>query len=161
MSGDASGPLTGAWRTNAAITRELLDAIPAAHLADRYSERTRTVGAQFAHLHYVRVKNLKERGGAGFVGELDAFERGAEPGKRELRRALDASGEAMARLVASFEEAGAVRAWGGNTFASYVSYLIAHEAHHRALAIVSLRLSGHKLPPELTNGLWYSWRRKK
>lgn len=153
--------LTGAWRTNAAITLDLLDAIPAAHLGDRYSERTRAVASQFAHLHYLRVKNLEARGGPDFVGELAAFERGAEPGKRELRRALTASGDAMARLIAGFEAAGAVRAWSGNTVASYVSYLIAHEAHHRALAIVSLRLAGHKLPAGLTNGIWYSWRRKK
>lgn len=55
--------LIRAWRKSCQVTQMLLDAIPAAHLGDQYSKRTRTVAAQFAHIHYVRVRNLDFRGG--------------------------------------------------------------------------------------------------
>lgn len=151
--------LADAWRTNHEITLALLAAIPSPALGDRYAERARTVAAQFAHIHYLRVRNLKQRG-PSFLGDLEAFSRGAQPEKSELRSALEGSGAAIARLIEHFETVGSVRQWGGNTPAKYLSYLVAHEAHHRALAIVSLRLSGHRIPASLTNDLWYSWRKR-
>ncbi|TDJ79697.1 MAG: hypothetical protein E2O39_00440 [Planctomycetota bacterium] len=146
------------WRKSGQITLMLLDAIPAAQLGDRYSKRTRTVAAQFAHIHYVRVRNLDLRGGPDLLGDLTAFEKGAQPGKGELRKALKASGRAMEKLLETAESAGKVRGWKG-TLASYVAYHTAHEAHHRALAIVCMRLSGYKLPQESVYGIWDAWRK--
>ncbi|MFQ5654060.1 MAG: DinB family protein [Planctomycetota bacterium] len=156
----AGSTLAATWRTSNEVTLALLAAIPREALADRYSERTRTVAAQFAHIHYLRVRNLKQRGPA-FLGELHDFPRGAQPGKGELQSALEASGSAIAELLKHCEATGSVKSWGGNPPATYLSYLVAHEAHHRALAIVSLRLSGHKLPQSALIGLWSSWGRKR
>ena len=44
-------------------------AIPEEAFDDRYASRTRTVVSQFMHVHYVRVKNLQNRG-KEFLGDL-------------------------------------------------------------------------------------------
>ena len=147
-----------AWKASAKVTQTLLKAIPADCLEDRYSKRTRTVAAQFAHIHYVRVRNLDVRGGRDLLDSVTTFEKGAQPGKRELQSALKESDAAMQELVARFVEAGAVKSWKG-TLATYIGYHSAHEAHHRALAIVSLRLSGHKIPEEAKYSIWDTWRK--
>ena len=150
--------LVRAFRKSCQITQMLLDATPAAHLGDQYSPRTRTVAAQIAHIHYVRVRNLDLRGGPDLKGELTAFAKGAQPKKGELRKALKASARAMEKLIEAAESAGKVRGWKG-TLASYIGYHVAHEAHHRALAIVCMRLAGHKVPQESVYGLWDAWRK--
>ncbi len=147
-----------AWRSNCRATMTLLDALPAAFLKDQYSPRTRTVAAQFAHIHYVRHRNLEFRGGPAFVGKVRPFEKGAQPKKRELQTALKASAKAMEKLIEHFEEQGKIKSWRGS-LAQYLGYHAAHEAHHRGLAIVSVRLSGHKLPKEAIYGLWDLWRK--
>ena len=121
--------------------------------------RTRTVAAQFKHVNWVRVRNLQERG-KEFLGDNEQFEKDAEPSKAELIDALERSGAALAELLEAITERGKVKSWAGPP-ESYLGYLIAHEAHHRALAIVALRFGGHKLPQTVTYGLWGSWRKKR
>lgn len=149
--------LAQVWTANNRINLALLDAVPAKALADKYAERTRTVAAQFAHIHNVRIYHLERRGPA-FLGNLEGFARGAQPGKTQLRKALNASAKAVADLLDECEAAGRVKSWKGPP-ASYLGYFVAHEAHHRALAVVSLRLSGTKLPKDVLYGIWYSWRK--
>lgn len=149
--------LAAAWRVCHGITLAFLDEIPEAALTARYSPKTRTVASQFAHIHYVRVRNLETRG-KPFLGDLESFPRGAEPAKRELAKALKGSGAALTKLLDECEEKGAVKSWSGPP-STYLGYLVAHETYHRALAVVAMRLSGHKLTPSLTQELWYDWRR--
>lgn len=104
-----------------------------------------------------RVSHLQRRA-REHVGDLQSFPRGAQPGKRELRGTLRASENALARLFEDAEAAGKVKSFAGSP-ATYLGYFIAHEAHHRGLVLVSLRLSGTKLPKEITYGIWY-WRKK-
>ena len=126
--------------------------IPSTHLKDRYSPRTRTVAAQFAHMHNVRLRWLKH-GAANLVGSMKSFPKGSEPTKRELKAALGASGRIVARFLEESEITGKVKRWKGSP-PTLLSYLVAHEAHHRGLAMVSMRMSGRKLPQELVYGQW-------
>ena len=50
--------LVEAWRMGNEANLFLLDNIAEEHLADRYSARTRTVAAQFVHMHNVRLRWL-------------------------------------------------------------------------------------------------------
>jgi len=136
---------------------DLLDAIPGEALADQYSPRTRTVAAQFAHMHNVRVSHLERRGPKA-AGGLKSFARGAQPTKAELRAALGASEDEIAGLLEECARTGRVKGWNG-TPTTYLGYFIAHEAHHRGLALVALRMSGTRLPKSVTYGIWY-WRKK-
>jgi len=35
-----------------------------------------------------------------------------------------------------------------------LAYFVAHEGHHRGQLVLVARQLGHRLPPEVTNGLW-------
>lgn len=150
--------LTQVWRVQAGLTLLTLESLPDGALEHRYSKRTRTVASQFAHIHSVRVHHLKGHGGREFLGDLETFGRGAEPSYDELHDALVASSDAMERLIAKCEAAGKVSSWKGRPPETYVAYHVAHEAHHRALVLVSLRASGEKTPEPLKFGLWEGWK---
>ena len=55
-------PLVEAWQKNNDANLFLLWHLSQDALANRYSEKTRTVAAQFAHIHNVRVYHLEKRG---------------------------------------------------------------------------------------------------
>lgn len=149
--------LVTAWKVNNALNMKLLDAIPAKAMKDRYSDRTRTVAAQFAHMHNVRVYHLEKRAGH-HLGKLAAFERGAQPTKAQLRSALKASAAAVGKMLDEFETEGTVKSWKGPP-ATYLAYFVSHESHHRGLALICMRISGTKIPDEAKYGLWDGWRK--
>ncbi|MCU0726915.1 MAG: DinB family protein [Planctomycetes bacterium] len=154
--GDGTSAVARAWAANCEVNERLLAEIPDAGLAARFAPRTRTVSAQFAHLHNVRVMHLSKR--EAEAGGLAPFPRGAEPARGEIEAALAASARAAGDLLSKGEATGRVPGWGGPP-ATFLAYLLAHEAHHRGQILVSLRLSGVKLPKEITYGLWDAWRR--
>jgi len=133
----------------------MLDVLPAEALEGRYAPRTRSVAAQFAHMHSVRVYHLEAHGRA-FLADLRSYPRGAEPSRKEIRAAHLASAEAIAAFLGDCVAKGAVPGWHGPP-ATYLAYFVAHEAHHRGLAMAALRLSGFKAPDELKWGLWSGW----
>lgn len=130
----------------------LLNAIEANYLGDRYYPRTRTVAAQFAHMHNVRLRWLTHAA-PDLAAEVAQFPRGAELTKEDLLDALASSSEVVAVYLDICEETGNVDNWSGPP-ASFLAYLIAHEAHHRGLVMAALRASGHKQPDEVIYGLW-------
>ena len=136
----------------------VLEGLPKKALTARYSARTRTVAAQFAHMHSVRLRCLKHMAPKLAVG-IDGFEKGAEPSRAELLRALRASEGPIATLLEESDEAGKVKSWRGSP-ATFLGYLIAHEAHHRGLAMVAARIGGHKLPQALVYGQW-DWGKRR
>jgi uncharacterized damage-inducible protein DinB len=153
----AASPLGAAFLRNNDANLFLLRAIPDADMGAAYSARTRTVAAQFAHMHYVRVLHLRKRG-KEHLGDLQAFPTGAQPTRKELERALTGSAKAIVAFLAAAEEKGAVKSWHDPP-AGFLAYLVAHEAHHRALAILSLRLAGRKLHKDTLYGIW-NWSKK-
>jgi len=150
--------LLEAWRMSCEANLFLLGAIPPKYLHDAYSPRTRSVGAQFAHIHNVRLRWLKHAA-PKLAGNAKSFPRGAQPTKAELKRALKASDDLVVAFLAQSEAASKVPQWNGGP-ASFLGYLVAHEAHHRGLAMVAMRLSGRKLPQELVYGLW-QWGKRR
>ncbi len=43
----------------------------------------------------------------------------------------------------------------------FLAYFVAHEGHHRGQICMLARLLGHRLPAEVTNGLWQWSKRAK
>ncbi len=142
--------LVEAWRMSNEANLFLLESLPKDFLGDRYGSRTRTVAAQFAHIHNTRVRWLKH---AAPKLAVDGFPKGAEPTKAQLKKALQSSEKAIARFLDEADAAGKVRHWKGPP-TTFLGYLIAHEAHHRGLAMVAVRMSDHKLPQEVVYGQW-------
>ena len=135
----------------------LLDSLPVAYLKDSYAPRTRTVATQFAHIHNVRVRWLTYAD-RKVVGAAKGFTRGAQPTKAQLKKALQQSEKIVTRFLKQCESSEAVKNWNGPP-ATFLGYLIAHEAHHRGLALAAVRVAGHKLPKEVVYGLW-DWGKK-
>lgn len=143
------------WRRNNVANFLMLDAIPAKAFDNQYSTHTRTVASQFAHMHNVRLYQLGRRVKTLPQG-LETYGRGATPKKKDVRASLKESEKAMASFLVDCEEAGKVKSWKGGPV-TFLGYLLAHEAHHRGLINVSLRLSGTKIPDEIVYGIWQSW----
>lgn len=144
--------LLEAWKMSQEVNDFLLRHIPPAGLKARAAPRTRNVAAQFAHMHDVRLRWLKHAAPAS-TAALRSFPRGAEPSAAALRSALQQSSRAMERYLAGCEETGKVKHWNGSP-ATFLSYMVAHEAHHRGLVMATFRLSGIKLPDEVVYGMW-------
>ena len=144
--------LVEAWEMGQEANLFLIENLKPAMLEASYAPRTRTVAAQFAHIHNVRLRWLKHMApDMKLTSEL--FPRCAQPTKTELKRSLRASAGSIAAFLERTEAKGRVRSWDGPP-ATFLGYLIAHEAHHRGLAMVALRIAGHKLPSEVVYGQW-------
>ena len=146
------------WNVHNKINYLLLDSIPAKAMSDQYTDKTRTVAAQFAHMHNVRIHHLKGRG-RKFLGKLKTFERGAQPTKSELKKALKDSEKAVATMLAACEETGKVPSWQ-NSVTTYLGYFISHESHHRGLVMVCLRFGGTKHTYVQKYGIWEGWKKR-
>lgn len=146
--------LAAAWHRNTDANLFLLDHLTEKSLANRYSPRTRTVAAQLAHMHNVRLYHLNKRG-PEFMGKLQTFDRGAQPNRAQIIAALTGSAKMVGAFLEASERTGLIRSWKGPP-ATFLAYLVAHEAHHRALVVVSMRISGEKLPKEAVYNIW-SW----
>ena len=140
------------WRMSNEANLFLLGKLPRGSLDASYGTRTRKVGGQFAHVHSTRLRWLTHAAPALAQG-VDKFEKGAEPTKAQLTKALKASGKAVEAFLLECEEAGKVKKWKGSP-TTFLGYLVAHEAHHRGLVMVALRMAGHKLPQEVVYGQW-------
>jgi uncharacterized damage-inducible protein DinB len=155
--------VVAAWRTTNRATIYLIEHLPAAIWAAEVPgvprRRVRTIAA---HLHNCRcmwVKALGARHGVPVPVPVDS--RRVRP--RELVRALGRSSEGIVRLI----ELGAAR--GGRVpratwqnfptdLEHFLSYFVAHEAHHRGQLCLIARQLGHPLPREIAGGVW-QWTR--
>ena len=82
----------------------------------------------------------------------------------ELLRALEHSSRGMIDLIKlGVERGGSVPSAVWQNFPTdvvhFVSYFVSHEAHHRGQLVMLARQLGHKLPREVTYGLW-QWKQR-
>jgi len=140
------------WRIAARITLYLLDGIDDAQLVAQSGARGRSVAAQFAHIHNVRLMWLKSDAPELLVG-LEKFEPRVVPERAALREALERSGDAVEAMLARALESGKLRGFKPHPVA-FLGYLIAHEAHHRGQVAQALRIAGLPLDRTVSYGLW-------
>lgn len=146
------------WEMGNEANLFLLNAIEDRYLGDRYAPRVRPVAAQFAHMHNVRLRWLTHAA-PDLAAQVAQFPRGAELTKEDLIEALQSSAEVVGEYLELCELAGEVKNWNGPP-ASFLGYLLAHEAHHRGLVMAALRSCGHKQPDEVIYGLW-KWGKRR
>ena len=146
--------LAEAWRTNHRINVLLMESIDDAGMACTLSRRGgRDVARQFAHLHDVRRYFLENRT-KDLAEGLRKFASKASPSRAELLEAHEAS---TARIETSlldlFDGAPGRRGFRKGLFTT-LSYLVAHESHHRGSILLTLKQSGHAVPKDVAYGIW-------
>jgi len=124
----------------------------------------KTIGMLAGHLHNARCMWLKA------IGKQYGLKIPAPVDRRKVTRngllkALGHSNKAIAALLecglatgGSFEGSIPWNNMPPDTL-HLMSYLVAHEAHHRGQIIMAARQLGHRLPPDVTAGVW-QWKKR-
>ena len=151
--------LIAAWHTSHRVTAYLIENLP----LELWSQRVpgnprRTIRMVAAHIHNARCMWIKMLGGRHGVAVPKSVDvRRVRP--KELVRALSRSSEGMILLMRlGISRGGALppAAWQNfpTDLAHFLAYFVAHEAHHRGQLVMLARQLGHRLPREVTSGLW-------
>jgi uncharacterized damage-inducible protein DinB len=156
--------LIAAWRTSDRVTTYLIENLPnTLWPAGIPGAPRRTVRAIAAHIHNSRcmwIKMLGARHGVAVPKTVDV--RRVRPA--ELARALSRSSAGMIALIRlGVARGGTVppAAWQNfpTDLVHFLSYFVAHEAHHRGQLCMLARQLGHRLPASVTGGLW-QWKKR-
>jgi uncharacterized damage-inducible protein DinB len=151
--------LIAAWHTSHCVTVYLVEHLPRGLWSQKVpGSPGRTVRMLAAHLHNARcmwIKMLGARHGVRVPRTVDG--RLVRP--RELLRALSRSSEGITQLIRlGIARDGVVPRASWQNFPTdlphFLSYFVAHEAHHRGQLVMLARQLGHRLPPAVTAGLW-------
>ncbi len=157
-----NSPHTGlidAWRTNNLITTYLVARMPVEIWAVRVpGEPQRTIRSIAAHLHNARCRWVKALGSAHGIAPpaMVDLRRVTPP---QLVRALERSSDAIIQLMElGLERGGKVPPSAWQNFPTdlphFLAYFVAHEAHHRGQLIMLARQTGHRLPRDVSDGVW-------
>lgn len=151
--------LIAAWHTSHCVTVYLVEHLP----RELWSQKVpgspqRTVRMLAAHIHNARcmwIKMLGARHGVPVPRTVD----GRRVRPPELIRALSRSSDGITRLIrlgAAHDGVVPRAAWQNfpTDLPHFLSYFVAHEAHHRGQLVMLARQLGHRLPPAVTAGLW-------
>jgi uncharacterized damage-inducible protein DinB len=162
---DLHEAILNAWKTTNRTTVFLIEHIPAELWRAKIpGVPRRTVGMIACHLHNSRCSWIKQIG-KGHALKAPVRVDHHRAGREEVIRALRQSGQVMLKLLsAALDNNGKLPttpAWLNfpNDAAHFLAYFVAHEAHHRGQIIMLARQLNHRLPSEVTNGVW-QWTRR-
>jgi len=156
--------LIAAWNTNQRVTTYLIENLPRELWSMNIpGSPRRTIRMLAAHIHNVRcmwIKTIGAKHGIAVPRTVDG--RTVRPS--ELTRALERSSEGIVALIRlGISRGGSVppAAWQNfpTDMVHFLNYFVAHEAHHRGQLCMLARQLGHRLPPDVTAGLW-QWKKR-
>ena len=142
-----------AWQIHESKNAALLSAVKQAGLESTLSTRGgRTVGQQLVHVHDVRRQMLTKMA-KDVAADIPKLERADGHDKQRLTKALAASNAAMEAFIENAPPDGKVKMFKGG-LATFVAYLISHEAHHRGGIVLTLKQSKNPLSKDDYWKLW-------
>ena len=159
---DLRPTILAAWRTNSLVTAHLVEQLPTVVWnASIPGEPRRTVRMIAGHVHNARCMWLKTLGQQHGIAIPTAVDRRTVT-RRKLLLALKRSSRGIEELLELGIAAGGeippskVYVWRNLPLdvGHVLAYFVAHEGHHRGQIVMIARQLGHRLPPEVTNGLW-------
>ncbi len=152
-----------AWRINDRVTTFLVQNIPPAIWASGLpASPRRTVRGIAAHLHNSRCLWMHSLA-AGTVVPIPNRVDPLVVTRRDLVRALNASGRAVLLMLEAGQSAGGLFPGVSSAFVYgamprnvvlFTGYAVSHEAHHRGQLLLMARELGHRLPSKVVVGLW-------
>ena len=154
--------LLTAWRTNSRVTAYLVEHLPAALWdAQIPGAPRRTVRMIAGHLHNSRctwLKTLGQEHGIAIPASVDR----RKVTRHELLAALKRSSKGIEALLELGIAAGGhmppskAYVWRNLPLdvPHVLTYFVAHEGHHRGQIVMLARQLGHRLPNDITGGLW-------
>jgi len=153
--------LIDAWHTSHRVTVYLIENLPPELWSMNVpGSPRRTIRSIAAHMHNTRCMWIKMIGGVAVPQTVDA----RSVKSSELTRALERSSEGIVELIRfGAEPGGKIPAASWQNFPTdlvhCLNYFVAHEAHHRGQLCKLARQLGHRLPAEVTAGLW-QWKKR-
>jgi len=166
---DQRDMLLAAWRTNNRVTVFLIEHLPHELWgATVPGAPHRTVRMIAGHIHNARCMWIKTLGKEHGIALPQAVNR-HKIGAAELIPALgDSSLGIISLLNLGFDYGGVIPASSSYTWRNLpldvghvLTYFVAHEAHHRGQIVMLARQLGHRLPAEITGGLWHFSKRSR
>jgi uncharacterized damage-inducible protein DinB len=151
-----------AWKTNNRVTIFLVEHLPAElWQAAVPGAPRRTIRMLAGHIHNARctwIKTLGKEHGIAVPRPVDRYK--VKP--KDLIPALERSGAGILNLLKfGCDHGGTIPATSAYVWRNLpldvghvLGYFIAHEAHHRGQIVMLARQLGHRLPAEITGGLW-------
>jgi uncharacterized damage-inducible protein DinB len=159
---DLRATLIAAWRTNSRVTTYLIQHLPPGLWnASVPGAPQRTVRTIAAHLHNARSRWLKTLGREHGIPVPPLVDL-RRVDRRRLLSALRQSSRGIEQLLELGITAGGqvppskAYVWRNLPLdvGHVLAYFVAHEAHHRGQIVMVARQLGHRLPQEVTEGLW-------
>jgi uncharacterized damage-inducible protein DinB len=140
-----------AWRVNNAINLEILALCPDESF-ELKPGKGKTIRSNFVHMLVHRRGSVEEKlkKEAEAIPKLDW----KTATRAEITDALNTSADLIGELIKKFDEKP-----GRWTAVKFLTYITAHEAHHRSQIEIALRLGGQEPPDEVLYRLW-EWTKK-
>jgi len=159
--------LLNAWRTNNSVTVFLFQNLPLElWSANVPGAPRRTVRMIAGHIHNARcmwIKTLGKEFGITVPASVDRH----KVGPKQLIPALNRSSRGMISLLKlGLDHGGTLPSSSAYVWknlpldvAHVLTYFVAHEGHHRGQIVMLARQLGHRLPVEITGGIW-QWNKR-
>ena len=151
---DMRDALVASWQTNNRVTTYLLENLPSALWAESVpGAPRRTVRMIAGHIHNCRCTWIKTLGREHGIAVPKSVDRHRVT-RAQLIPALKRSSRGIIRVLdLGIEHGGKIPGFPANVV-RFLAYHVAHEGHHRGQICMLARQLGHRLPAEVTNGLW-------
>jgi uncharacterized damage-inducible protein DinB len=153
--------LVDTWRTNNRVTVYLFENLPEELWPERVpGAPRRTVRMIAGHIHNCRCMWIKMLGRRRRIAVPPAVNRHRVT-RRQLLPALERSSQGIVQLLELGLDRGGKLSGFPPDVVHFMAYHVAHEGHHRGQIVMLARQLGHRLPGEVTAGLWQWSKRSK
>jgi uncharacterized damage-inducible protein DinB len=165
---DLAEAVIAAWKTSNRVTLFLFENLPSELWPMTVPGTSRrTVRMIAGHMHNARCMWIKMLGRQHGIRTPESVSRHTVT-RRELLPALGRSSNGILELLQlGIDQGGRIPAPGVAwvnlpvDVVHVLAYLVAHEGHHRGQIVMLARQTGHRLPIEITGGLWQWSKRAK